>query len=148
MSFSEFVRKQLMNYFIIVTILTLVIGILGLIYEPNQRFGYEAYFSPLLFGLIAVIPSLVTYSTKELSLKQSIMRKIFQLLLIEAMILSFSHIMGILKSEMIGSMILSILIVFVAVHLIEWIINNKNAKKLTLKLKAFQNTISNQDGNS
>ncbi|MDD4112384.1 MAG: hypothetical protein PHC56_05070 [Herbinix sp.] len=148
MSISEFVRKQLMNYFIIVTILTLVIAILGLIYEPNQSFGYEAYFSPLLFGLIAVIPSLVTYSTKELSLKQSIMRKIFQLLLIEAMILSFSHIVGILKSEMIGSMILSILIIFVAVHLIEWIINNKNAKKLTLKLKAFQNTISNHDENS
>ena len=139
MSFGEFLRKQLMYYFIIVTIVTLVIGILGLIYEPDQRFGYESYFSPLIFGLIGVLPSFVTYSRKELTMKQTIVREILQLILIEVMILSFSYFMGILKREMVGSMIFAILTVFVAVNCIDWLISNKNAKKLTEYLKAYQN---------
>lgn len=142
----EFLRKELMRYIIIVTIVTLVIGIIGLIYEPNQRFGYEAYFSPFIFGLIGVIPSFATYSKKVLSLKQAKVRKIIQLLLIEIMVLSFGFIMGIMKREMLGSMVFSIFVAFVAVNMIEWFINNKKAQKLTLELKAYQNTISNRDG--
>jgi hypothetical protein len=145
MSFGEFLRKQLMLYFIIVTIVTLVIAILGMIYEPDQQFGYESYFSPLIFGLIGVLPSFVTYSKTELTLKQSIIREIFQLLLIEILILSFCYIMGILKREMIESMIFSILLVFVTVNIINWIISNKKAKKLTIELKAYQNEVTNRD---
>jgi hypothetical protein len=144
MSPIEFIRRQLMTYFIIVTIVTLVIGILGLIYEPGQRFGYEAFFSPLLFGFIGVIPSVVTYSKKELSVKQVRIRMIIQLLVLEVMILSFGYIVGILKSEMIGSMILSIFAVFIAVNLFQWLLDNKKAIKLTRELKAYQNSRSNR----
>lgn len=143
MGLGEFLRKQLMYYFIIVTIVTLVSAILGLIYAPDQRFGYESFFSPLIFGLIGVLPAFVTYSKKELTMKQSLVREIFQLLLIEIMIISFCYIVGILKREMIGSMIISILLVFVAVNCIDWLISNKKANKLTVYLKAYQNDISN-----
>lgn len=144
MSLGEFLRKQLMYYFIIVTIVTLVTGILGLIYEPNQRFGYDSYFSPLIFGLIGVLPGFVTYSKKELTLKQSIVRGILQLLLIEVMVISFGYIMGILKIEIIGSMIFSIFAIFIGVNCIDWLISNKNAKSLTLYLKAYQDEITKQ----
>lgn len=138
MSFNEFLRKELMRYFIIVTGVTLLIAVVGLQYEPDQKFGYEAFFSPILFGFIGIVPSVVTYSRKELTLKQMKLRKVFQLILLEVMILSFSYIMGILETDTIGAMSFSIFIVFVAVHIIEWLIDNKRAQVLTLDLKTFQ----------
>lgn len=144
MSPIEFLRKVLMHYFIIVTLVTLVIAILGMVYEPNQQFGYEAYFSPLIFGLLGVVPSIATYSKKELTVKQMIVRKGIQLILIEIMIIAFSTMMGILKSEMIGSMVFSIFIIFIIVHIIEWLIGNKKAHELTLELKAFQKEMKEQ----
>lgn len=141
MSPFEFIRKQLASYFIVVTIITFVIGILGLLYEPNQRFGYEAYFSPFLFGFIGVVPSWVTYSKKELTVKQMRVRIVLQFLLLEGMILSFTYMAGLLRSEMIGSMAFSVFAVFVAVHVIEWFINKRAAEDLTVDLKAYQEIV-------
>lgn len=141
MRLNEFLRKLLMRYFIIVTAVTLLMGIIGLQYEPHVKFGYEAFFSPLLFGLMGVIPSFVTYSKKELTLKQMKARKILQLLVLEVIILSFGNIMNIMKPDMLGSMALSIFIIFVGVHIIEWMIDQKKAQELTLDLKAFQKTV-------
>ena len=51
-----FVKKIMMSFFISVTCISLAMGIIGLIFNPNTRFGYEAYFSPLIFGAIGVLP--------------------------------------------------------------------------------------------
>lgn len=138
MIFEDFLKKSLMKFFIIVTCITVVIGILGLIYEPNRRFGYEAYFSPLIFGVIGIIPSIVTYSKVELTFKQMVFRKILQLIILESLVLLFGHLFGILKENMIISVALSVLFVFLIVHFITWIIDCKTADKLNENLKAFQ----------
>lgn len=138
MSLSEFLRKVLMRYFIIVTGVTFLIGFMGIQYEPDRKLGYDAFFSPLIFGLIGVLPSIVTYSKKELTLKQMKKRKILQLIVLEAVILLFGSVMGIIETDMIGIMAFSIFVVFVAVHIIEWLIGNKRAEELTLELKNFQ----------
>lgn len=144
MNFSEFLRKQLMRYFIIVTSITLLMGIIGIQYEPNMRFGYEAYFSPLLFGLIGVIPSFVTYAKKELSLRQMKIRKVIQFLVLEVLILSIAKGLKIVDTHMIATMAFSIFIIFVGVHIIEWLIDQKKAQELTEDLKAFQETKANR----
>ena len=138
MKLGDFLRKNLMNFFIIVTCVSIAIGLLGLIYEPNRQFGYEAYFSPIIFGLIGVLPSILTYSKKELTLKQMKVRKVFQLIVLEGMVLSFGYVMGIMKDNMMLSIALSVLVVFLAVHFISWIIDCKEAAKLNEDLKAFQ----------
>lgn len=139
MSFNDFLKKCLMNFFIIVTCVSVVIGVIGLIYEPNRRFGYEAYFSPLIFGLISIIPSFVTYSNKELTVKQMIFRNLLQLLVIECLILITGYYFELMKDKMIFvSVALSIVIVFIIVHLISLIIDYKTAAILTEKLKSYQ----------
>lgn len=138
MSLGDFLRKNLMRFFIIVTCVSIAIGLLGLIYEPNRQFGYEAYFSPIIFGLIGVLPSIVMYSKKELTIKQMKTRKVLQLIVLEGMVLSFGYVMGIMKVNMMLSLALSVLVVFIMVHLISWIIDYKEAEKLNEDLKAFQ----------
>lgn len=138
MSFSEFLRKNLISFFIIVTCVCIVIGILGLIYEPHRLFGYEAYFSPIIFGIIGVLPSFATYSRKELTIKQMKIRKVIQLIILELMILSFGYYMGIMKYNMMISVALTVLIVYLFVYFITWIADNKKAGELNQELKAFQ----------
>lgn len=139
MSWDEFLRKSLMDFFIGVACITLLMGILGLIYEPHQRFGYEAYFSPFIFGLIGILPSLVTYSKKELTIGQMLKRKALQLVILEGLILGFGYAMGIMKGTMMVSMAGAVFLVFLLVHLISYTIASKEAANLSQELKAFQN---------
>lgn len=139
MNFNDFFKKCLMDYFIIVTCITAVIGIIGLIYEPNMSFGYEAYFSPLIFGAISIIPSLILYSKKELSVKQMMFRNILQLVILECLILVTGYSFGIMKDKsIIISVAISVVIVFIIVHLISWLIDSKTAITLNENLKAYQ----------
>ena len=139
MSFSDFLKKRLIDFFIIVTCISAVIGIIGLIYEPNRRFGYEAYFSPLIFGAISIIPSFVTYSNKELSVKQMILRNVIQLVILECLILITGYSFGVMKDKVIlSSVAFSVIIVFIIVHLISWVIDSKTAFILNENLQAYQ----------
>lgn len=140
MSFSDFMRKRLMDFFIIVTCISVVMGIIGLIYEPNTRFGYEAFFSPLIFGAISIVPSLVTYSKNELSVKQMVIRNALQLLILECLVITTGYVFGIMKDKVIIlSVSLSVVIVFVIVHLISYFIDFRTAANLNESLKDFQN---------
>jgi uncharacterized membrane protein len=144
MNFKDFLKKCLMNFFIIVTCVSVVIGILGLIYEPTKRFGYEAYFSPLIFGAISTISSFVTYSKKELTVRQMIFRNGLQLLVLECMILITGYFFGIMKDKMIlTSVALSIIVVFIIVHLVSWVIDFKTAANINDSLKVYQRNESN-----
>ncbi|MGI1659389.1 MAG: DUF3021 family protein [Desulfitobacterium sp.] len=127
-----------MNFFIIVTCVTLVIGVLGLIYEPDRRFGYEAYFSPLIFGLIGVVPSFVTYSKREPTLRQMMIRKIFQLFVLEAMVLSFGYGMEIMYGPMMFAVAGAVFAVFLLVHFFSYAIDYREATRLNAELKVFQ----------
>lgn len=144
MNFKDFLKKCLMNFFIIVTCISVVIGILGLIYEPTKRFGYEAYFSPLIFGAISIISSFVTYSKKELTIRQMIFRNVLQLLVLECLILITGYSFGVMKDTMIlTSVAVSIIIVFIIVHLVSWLIDFKTSAKLNDSLKVYQRNESN-----
>lgn len=139
MSFNDFFKKCLMDFFIIVTCISVVIGIIGLIYEPNRTFGYEAFFSPLIFGAISILPSFVTYSKKELTIKQMVFRNLLQLLILECLILITGYLLGIMKDERILiSVGISVIIVYIIVQLISWIIDSKTAAILNKNLKVYQ----------
>ena len=138
MNRSDFVKEVTQSYFIIVTGITLVMGILGILYHPEERMGYEAFFSPLIFGFLGIIPSLATYSRKELTLGQMRIRKVFQLLLLEGILLPFCLTQGLISAHMAGPLALSIFLLFAAVHGIQWLLSNKKARELTRDVKDFQ----------
>ena len=74
--------KEIANsYFISVTLINAAIFATGMIFRPEQTFGYDAYLSPLILGFLTLIPTLITYSSKELTIRQLLFRKAIQLLL-------------------------------------------------------------------
>lgn len=83
MSKREFMERLVISFFVVVTCVNLAMAFLGMRYEPEIRFGYHAFLFPVMYGFLGILPSAVTYSRRELSVKQMLLRKLLQLLLLE-----------------------------------------------------------------
>jgi hypothetical protein len=128
-----------MDYFIITTCVTAAIAVMGLSLDPAARFGYEAFFSPLIFGLVGLLPSFVTYSRKELSFRQTLIRKALHIIVLEAMLLAFGFWTGVLHGAFDASLFaLVVLIIYIAVNLVNYLTGKKDAGEINKTLKSMQ----------
>lgn len=138
---KEHLRTNLGSFFICVTLINVAMFVLGLMLEPDLKFGYEAFAYPLIYGVIGSIPGLVMYSKKELTMKQTIIREIIQMFLVIAVIIGFMF--GRFKfipdvwPQIIGVSI-SVMIIYVLVHVFGWLIDLKTANIMMEDLKKFQ----------
>lgn len=138
MTKKEFAIKLLNMFFIVTTLITIVMGVMGLIWERDRLLTYEVMFSPVIIGFISVLPSIVMYSKKELTLRQLVIRKVLHLFLLEIELIAFSKIMGIWNKVIGLPFVVSILIVAVLVQVFLWLIGLQRANTITNELKAFQ----------
>lgn len=143
MSGKEFLQKIILYYFIVVALITVVIGTLGLMFRPEQTFGYDAFFSPLFYGAVSMIPYAFVYSKKELSIKELLIRKVLQLIFIEValFLITFGFSGAQSEKESPGlriSFCVSVFLVYVFTHVIGWFVDSRQAKLLTEDLKKYQ----------
>lgn len=140
MSFKTFfLQKVVIGFFISFTLISLAMLVLGFAFEPDRQFGYELFLSPLIFALLATIPSLLSYSAKEMSVKQAIIRKIILLILLEVLILGVLYLNNIITSyNMLLSLGISILLIDTTAELILWINDRKTAVLLNQRIKSYQ----------
>lgn len=138
MTKKEFAINLLNMFFIVTTLITIVMGVMGLIWERDRLLTYEVMFSPVIIGFISVLPSIVMYSKKELTLRQLVFRKVLHLFLLEIELIAFSKIMGIWNKVIGLPFVVSILIVAVLVQVFLWLIGLQRANTITNELKAFQ----------
>ncbi|MGN0636850.1 MAG: hypothetical protein ACI4J0_00630 [Huintestinicola sp.] len=147
MSFKEHLRSVLSVYFIVAALINAATFILGEIFRPDEKFGYEAFLSPLIYAAVALIPMLCTYSKKELTLKQYVAREILQLIAIEIILIFFGLGKQCLDPEdlpLTASFALSVLIIFCLVHVIGWLLDLDLARQLNSDLKSFQSRFSDR----
>ena len=137
----ENIKNNLMSFFIIVTLVNIAIFICGIVLAPDEKLGYTAFIVPVIDGLLGVIPGLVMYSKRELTVRQMIVRDIIQLLSIELIILvftfGFSGFSNVDVSKFLA-IVLSVAFVYVGVVVIMYLLDFRTAKKMTDDLKAFQ----------
>lgn len=141
MSKKEFLKALLYKYFIIVTLINVVIFVLGSIFRPNDTFGYDAFLSPLVYGLISIVPVGLFSRPRELTLKQAIVREVIEFLVLEFLLIFFGLGTVNLKAENLSLIIgfaLSIFFVYLLVFLISWLLDARQAKQMTENLLAFQ----------
>jgi hypothetical protein len=138
---KERIKDILNSFFITVTLINVAMLVLGKLLEPDQVFGYEAFMYPLIYGLIGTIPSIVIRDKKELSVKQELIRKVMNMLLIIVLMLAFMFGGREITSELIAAaagVSISIVIIFVLVNLIIWWFDLKTAKDMTEDLLKYQ----------
>ena len=141
MDLRQFLRRKLMLFFILSTLITVAVFILGSVFDPGARFGYDALLSPLFYAGCCVIPSLVTYSRKELKPRAWILREVLQFVLTEAVVLAVafrSSVIDTSQPPVVLGIAGSVFVIYLLVFLISWLANSSQAKQVNEELRRFQ----------
>jgi hypothetical protein len=96
---------------------------------------------PIKYAALCMLPTLVTWSKRELSLKALLARKALMLVLIESVILFIAFTSDVINTSRIEVVLViagSVLVIFVVAHLFMWLKEAAEAKKLNRELEAFQ----------
>jgi len=129
----------LLAFFITTACIAILEGTLGTLLFPAQRFGYIAFLSPPLFALLTSSSGFVMLSRKELSIRQVIIRRILQLIWIEAIVFGLNLIVGIrFEPYVIVSLSLGVAAVFVTVNLMMWLNDRRIASDFNKRLHSMQ----------
>ena len=138
---KELCIRTLRLYTLLVTLITVLMIILGNLLDRDRVFGYDAFFSPLLYALIGTVATVITRSDREPSVRSLIIRKAVSLLLIEGAIILIALNSDTIPTEkgwVVPVLALGILAVFVLSHLILYLIDKKEAEKLNADLSRYQ----------
>lgn len=139
MKYKPKMFELLIDFCVCTTCITLLEGVMGMLFFPDQEIYYDAFFSPPLFGTLSVLLGFVTNSKKELTVKQVMFRRVLHLLLIEGLVFGLNYLAGVVFPPVIGiALALGIAVVFVMVYVITWINDQKSAEDFNQKLKEFQ----------
>lgn len=139
MKYKEKIVEELISFCICTTCITLLEGIMGVIFFPDVMMDYGAFFSPPLFGALSVLLGVVTVSKKELTVKQVLIRRGVHLLLIEIMVFGLNYLAGVIFTPIINvTLALGIAIIFIMVYVIIWLNERKSACIFNEMLKVYQ----------
>ena len=129
---SKYVRDFIMDYFVIFGIIIL----LTLLLVPNYNYTRTSILQIAIAALLGDFPGLILYDTDQLSLKAFRIRLMIHFLLIEAIILTFGLIIGIVAT---ASQFLAfsaeIAVIYLLVRLICWGGDKRTVNKINQKLK-------------
>ena len=138
---KERLIRALRLYTLLVTLITVLMIILGNLLDRDRVFGYDALFSPLLYALIGTVATMITWSDKEPSVRNLIVRKAISLLLIEGAVILIALNADTIPTDkgwVVPALALGVFAVFVLSHIILYFIDKKEAEKLNADLARFQ----------
>ena len=139
---KELLSKMFRNYFVLVTLINAVIFVSGSIAKPDARFGYSVFVMPLIYALAGILPQAVMYSNRELSIKEVLLRKFIQLLLIELLVNGIILGENVLRAEytdLLKTISVCVVLVYVFANIISWVLDSMSARTLTRELVEYQN---------
>ena len=129
MEFREYLKGRLLDFLLIQAGITLAIGVIGLMGEPEKQ----------IRPLIMFVPFLYTYSSKEISVGEMAVRKLVQFILIELVVGGISVMLEpALTLTMLLPIGLAAAIVWLAVQGIDYLIAQYTASQLTKELWEMQ----------
>lgn len=137
----EFFSTLLNSYFTLVTLISICMLTLGMYFYPNKTCGYDAFAFPLIYAACGILPEIVMYSKRELSVVEFLIRKVIELVLIEGIILFVTFYGGEKLSEekyVVIATGIAILVIFVISHIVDWIQKCLSAKEMTDDLRKLQ----------
>lgn len=133
------VVETIMAFFVCTTCITILEGIFGMLFFPEKKIGFDAFFSPPIFGFFSVLFGFILRSEKELNVKQILVRRGIHLLLIEILVHGLNYISGnIFEPFVFWVLTAAIAFIFVMVYTVLWLNDLRNAAIFNEKLKIYQ----------
>ena len=130
-------------YFILVTLISILLMVLGLLFDNDRALGYDVFLSPLIYAAIGVIPCFFTDSDREVSMKMLILRRVFVIIVFEAVFLTLAYSVDTIPTERKGvalGIAIGIIVVNLLAYVVEYVFELAQAKELNEALMAFQNS--------
>ena len=141
MEFKKFLVNKLILFFMLSTLITLAVSGMGSAFDGEARLGYGDLLTPLEYAALCLLPTLVTWSRRELSPRALLGRKALMLVLIEAVILFIafhSSVIDTSRVQVVLAIAGSVLVIFVLVHLFLWLKDSAEARRMNRDLESFQ----------
>ena len=141
MEFKRFIINKLILFFMLSTLITVAIALIGSAFDPDGKLSYGAMLTPLAYAALCLLPTLVTYSKRELSPRALLVRKIIMLILLEAVVLFLAFESSVIDTSRIEVVLViagSVLVIFVLANLFVWLKDSAEAKKLNRDLENFR----------
>ena len=141
MEFKKFLFNKLLLFFLLSTLITVTISLMGSAFDGEARLTYGDMLAPLQYAALCMLPTLVTWSRKELSPKQMLLRKGLMLVLIEAVVLFLAFTSSKIDTDRLSVVLTlagSVLVIFVLAHLFLWLKDSAEAKRMNRDLEQFQ----------
>lgn len=137
---KDAIKKLLEVFLTCHFLISVAIGACGMILGPDTKLGYGDLFVPALMAFLCTLPTLLTLQPEKLTTKQIVVRKLLQVLMVEAIVLSMVHF-GFHGINSIGgafTVAVSVLLVFVGVSLVDWARGCIEAEDLNRRLAQLQ----------
>ena len=141
MEFKRFLINKLILFFVLSTLITVAVSLIGSAFGPDTRLGYVAMLTPIRYAALCMLPTLVTYSRRELSAKALLIRKALMLVLLEGVMLLIAFTSPVIDTDKPSVVLVimgSVLVIFVLVNLFMWLKDSSEAKKLNRELENFK----------
>lgn len=141
MELKKFLVNKLILFFLLSTLITAAIALMGSAFDGEARLSYGDMLAPLEYAALCLLPTLMTWSRKELSPKQMLLRKLLMLVLIEGVILFLAFTSPKIDTDRLSVVLAlagSVLVIFVLVHGFLWLKDSAEAKKMNRDLEQFQ----------
>ena len=141
MEFKRFLINKLILFFMLSTLITVAVSLIGTAYDSDARFGYNALLTPIEYAALCMLPTFVTWSRRELTAKELLTRKALLLVLLEAMILFIAFTSSFIDTgsvQIVLTIAGSVLVIFGLANLFLWLKDSAEAKKMTSDLARFQ----------
>ena len=139
--FKKKAKKALKLYFILVTLITVLLMILGSAFDSDRTFSYQAYASPLIYAAISVVPVFLFDQEKELSVKGFIIRNILEIIIIESIVLTIAFFAKTIPTEKISVAVgiaIGIVVVYGLTIVIDYMTEKAETKELNDQLIKYQ----------
>ena len=141
MDLKQFFLQKLSLFFMLTTLITVAICVLGLSLDADARFGYDELLTPVRLAALCVVPTFVTFSRRELSPKKMKMRMALELLLIEVVVLGVSFTSPVIDTSQIAVVFAiagSVLAIYVLARFLTWLHDSAEARRMNAELVRFQ----------
>lgn len=135
----EFLARQFRIFLLCHLFITIDTAIIGQVLEPGAHLSYRALWGPLILSALCVLPSFVMYGKEALSIRRIILRRGLQILLIEAIVLTFLCIAVPMRSPAAAATVAaSVLIVYGIVWVVDWAQGWMDARAMNRRLEQMK----------
>ena len=142
--------KMVSDYILIQAEIAFSFGIIGSIFAKDVSISFSYFFLPAILGLICMLPCIITYVKEDLTIKQIIIQRIVEWIILEAVFIWMAYkMLGDVPGK-IGYVAIGFSILFfdVATYVISYFLEKREADDINEKLELLRTREEDMDDNA